>query len=79
MAKASGVELKGMTVKVRGSAVGGWPPENEILKGPHCCTGEYAMRLKTEKELWGAKARMQRRSRKERNMAKPVEGKANLA
>ena len=29
---ASGVELKGSTVKVRGSAAGGLPPENETLK-----------------------------------------------
>jgi hypothetical protein len=30
--KASGVELKGSMVKVRGSAAGGFPPENETLK-----------------------------------------------
>jgi hypothetical protein len=30
--KVSGVELKGSTVKVRGSAAGGLPPENETLK-----------------------------------------------
>lgn len=30
--KASGVELKGRTVNLRGSAAGGFPPENETLK-----------------------------------------------
>jgi hypothetical protein len=43
MVNASGVESKGMTVKVRGSAAGGDPPENETLKGPHWFTrAEYA-------------------------------------
>src|SRR5712691_5907265 len=42
MVNESGVESKGMTVKVRGRAAGGWPPEKEMLKGPHCCTREYA-------------------------------------
>ena len=57
MVKASGVELKGRTVRVRGRAGGGTPPENEILKGPHCCIGEYEMNSKTERTGWGEKAR----------------------
>jgi hypothetical protein len=40
MIKASGVELKGMTVKVRGRAAGGFPPENETSKEPHWLTRE---------------------------------------
>jgi hypothetical protein len=38
--KASGVEWKGSTVKVRGSAAGGLPPEKEMLRWPHWLTLE---------------------------------------
>lgn len=46
--KASGVELKGRTVRVSG-AVGGIPPAKETLKGPHCCMGEYETSSKRER------------------------------
>lgn len=54
-AKASGVELKGSMVKVRGSAAGGFPPENETLKLPHWLTREYVTNWKSENALLGAK------------------------
>jgi|SRR5216684_2119163 len=76
MTKASGVELKGRMVKVRGSAVGSVPPENETLKGPHWLTREYETNWKSEKALRGAKTRKQRSPGRERSMAKQVESEA---
>lgn len=55
--KASGVELKGSMVKVRGSAAGGFPPEKETLKRPHWLTREYVTNSKSENALLGAKTR----------------------
>ena len=75
MVKESGVESKGMTVKVRGRAAGGWPPEKEMLKGPHCCTREYAKNSKSAKTHRGAKTRKKNHG-KERSMAKQIEGEA---
>jgi len=46
-----GVVLKGMTVKVRGSAAGGLPPAKDMLNGPHCCISENLMVLKANTEL----------------------------
>lgn len=55
--KARGVESKGSTVKVRGSAAGGLPPVNETLKWPHWLTREYVTNSKSENALRGAKTR----------------------
>lgn len=56
--KLSGVELKGRMVKVRGSAAGRVPLENETLKTPHWLTAPgYATKSKTENALRGAKTR----------------------
>lgn len=41
-----GVRLKGMTVKERGRAAGGLPPEKSTVKLPHCCKGEKVIELK---------------------------------
>ena len=55
--KDNGVELKGRIVKVRGSAAGGFPPENETLKLPHWLTREHVTNSKSENALRGAKTR----------------------
>lgn len=73
MVKTSGVELKGRTVRVSGRAVGRVPPANEILKGPHCCIGEYEMRWKTERTARGEKARKYTRPRRGKSMGGGVE------
>jgi hypothetical protein len=76
MVNESGAESKGMTVKIRGRAVGGWPPEKEMLKGPHCCTREYAKNSKSAKTRRGAKTRKEKSHGNERSMAKQIEGEA---
>jgi len=77
MTKASGVELKGRTVRVRGSAAGSIPPLNETLKGPHWLTREYETNWKSERADRGAKTRKQRSPKRERSMAKQVESDAD--
>jgi hypothetical protein len=79
MVKANGVELKGRMVKVRGSAKGSTPPENETLKRPHCSTREYATNSKSERAPRGAKARKEKSPRKEGSIARRVESEAGLA